>query len=325
MSALRCAVVRIPFFVPPAAGRAFDVVGLGLNSIDLVTVVAEYPVSNSKQRLQRFAKLPGGQTATSLVACARLGWRARYIGSFGDDEFGELARRSLTSEGVDISAAHTIDGTTNQFAVVVVDARSGDRTVMWDRHPGLTLNPRDVSADVVISGRMLLLDCHETAAVTQAAKHARANGIPTVLDIEKVRPGVTDLLQHTDAVLAAEAFPGALTGYDAPGRAIEAIAKEFQARLVTVTLGAEGSLTWCAGREFHTSGFAVDCVDTTGAGDAFRGGFVAGCLRSPDGVIEDVLSYANAVAALNCRALGARGGLPSREEVDQLLMARPQV
>jgi sulfofructose kinase len=66
----------------------------------------------------------------------------------------------------------------------------------------------------------------------------------------------------------------------------------------------------------------VDCVDSTGAGDAFRGGFAAGCLRAPDGDLEDVLKYANAVAALNCRALGARGGLPTPEEVDGLLYAR---
>jgi sugar/nucleoside kinase (ribokinase family) len=315
--------VRIPFQIPAVGTRPYDVTGLGLNSIDLVAVVAEYPVSNSKQRLQRFARLPGGQTATALVACARLGWSTRYIGSFGDDDFGELARRSLTTEGVDIGGSQTIAGATNQFAVVVVDARSGDRTVLWDRHPALTMDPRAVSPDAVTSGRMLIVDCHETGAAAQAAKFARAAGIPTVLDIEKVRPGINELLQYTDAILAAEEFPSALTGYDAPGRAIEALAREFQARLVTVTLGRAGSLTWCGGREFATPGFPVDCVDTTGAGDAFRGGFVAGCLRSMDGVIEEVLAYANAVAALNCRVLGARGGLPTAEEVDQLLMARP--
>src|SRR5262249_28362087 len=105
---LGSAELRIPFRVPPAHGRAFDVVGVGLNSIDLLRVVAEYPSSNSKQRLQRFARLPGGQAATAMIACARLGWRARYIGSFGDDEHGRLSRQSLDSEGVDTSAARTV-------------------------------------------------------------------------------------------------------------------------------------------------------------------------------------------------------------------------
>jgi sugar/nucleoside kinase (ribokinase family) len=100
------------------------------------------------------------------------------------------------------------------------------------------------------------------------------------------------------------------------------MAQEFEAPVVCVTLGSEGSLTRCGGREFRTPAFPVDCVDSTGAGDAFRGGFAAGCLRAPDGDIEDVMRYANAVAALNCRALGARRGLPTRDEVEQFLYAR---
>ena len=80
--------MRIPFAIPAPGSRPFDVAGFGLNSIDLVAVVAEYPVSNTKQRLQRFARLPGGQIGTAMATCATLGWRARYVGSFGDDDLG---------------------------------------------------------------------------------------------------------------------------------------------------------------------------------------------------------------------------------------------
>src|SRR5438105_10307072 len=107
--------MRIPFRIPTAA-RPFDVVGLGENSIDLVAVVAEYPASNTKQRLQRFARLPGGQIATAMVTCARHGWRTRYIGSFGSDELGAFSVSALDAEGVDLTAARTIAGSTNQFA-----------------------------------------------------------------------------------------------------------------------------------------------------------------------------------------------------------------
>jgi sugar/nucleoside kinase (ribokinase family) len=319
---LRFPAVRLPLRIPAAGTRPFDVVGLGLNSIDLVAVVAEYPRSNTKQRLQRFARLPGGQIATAMAVCARLGWKARYVGSFGGDVHGDLSRASLVDEGVDVSEARTIEGATNQFAVVIVDARSGERTVLWDRHPGLSIGPADVSRVAVTAGRLLVVDCHETAAATAAARYAREAGLPTIIDVERVRPGITELLQHIDAIIAAESFPGELTGYDEPGRALAALAHEFNAPVVSVTLGAEGSLTLCGGRELRTPAFAVDCVDSTGAGDAFRGGFAAGCLRAPDGDIEDVMRYANAVAALNCRALGARGGLPTADEVDRLLYAR---
>lgn len=313
--------MRIPLSLVPRSDRPFDAVGLGLNSVDLVTVVAEYPASNTKQRLQRFARLPGGQTATAIAVAARLGWRTSYIGRFGADELGALSRASLAEEAVDLSASRTIAEATNQFAVVLVDARSGERTVLWDRHPALTMDPEDVPEASICSGRLLLVDCHETAAATRAARYARAAGIPTVLDVEKVRPGISELLQLTDAIIAAEAFPMELTGYDAPGRALEAIAREFNAPLVAVTLGAEGSLARCGSTEIHTPAFPVDCIDSTGAGDAFHGGFAAACLHAPDSPLdlEDALRYANAVAALNCRALGARGGMPTRDEVARLL------
>ena len=314
--------MRIPFRVPPRASNPFDVAGLGENSLDLMVVVAEYPATNTKQRLQRFARQPGGQIATALAACSRLGWKARYVGRFGDDEHGRQARESLAVEHVDTSAAVTVAGTTNRFAIILVDARTGDRTVLWDCHPALAMQPEDVPDDAVTSGRMLLLDSVDTAAATRAAKLARHAGIPTVLDVEKMRPGILDLLQNIDAIIAAEQFPPALTGYEDLGRALEVLQQESGAPFVCATLGAEGSLARCGGREIRTRAFPIDCVDTTGAGDVFRGAFAAACLRAPDGDIEDVMMYANAAAALNCRALGARGALPRPDEVDQLLMAR---
>ncbi len=294
--------------------------GLGLNSMDLIAVVAEYPESNSKQPLQRFARLPGGETATAMAACAKLGWAARYIGSFGDDILGQMSRDSMTDAGVSIVGARIVPGTPNQFAIILVDARSGDRTVLWDRHPALTMDRTAVPREAVTSGRLLVVDSVQTAAATQAARYAREAGIPTIIDIDKVRPGTGDLLAQIDAIIAAETVPAELTGHDAPGRALEAMAREFDAPLVCVTLGVGGSLARVSGREIRTPAFTVDCVDTTGAGDAFRGGFAAGCLRNPGGDVEDVLAYANAVAALNCRALGARGGLPTADEVEALLV-----
>ncbi len=172
---------------------------------------------------------------------------------------------------------------------------------------------------------MLIVDCHETAAAAQAARYAREAGVPTIVDVEKVRPGIGDLLQQIDVLITAQDFPSALTGYEDMGRALDAMTAEYpSARLVCATLGDEGSLARCNGREIRTPAFQIDCVDTTGAGDAFRGAFAAGCLLMPDAEVEDVLAYANAVAALNCRALGARGGLPTAGEVEQLLGVRPR-
>jgi sulfofructose kinase len=310
----------MPFPVPAREGRAFDIVGLGQNSVDYVAVAATHPASNSKQRLEHFACLPGGQIATAMVTCARLGWRTRYIGSFGDDAPGRLSRESLAAEGVDIRAARTVPGATNRVAVILVDARTGERTVLWHHDPALRMNPTDhASREAAVSGRLLLVDCEDVATATAAATAARQAGIPTIVDIDDVQSGTPALLHEIDAIISAETVPSELTGHADLGRALEAIEREFRAALVCVTLGAKGSLARCGGREIRTASFAVDCVDSTGAGDVFRGAFAAGCLRWPEGDIETVLAYANAAAGLSCRALGARGGLPSAGDIDDLL------
>ena len=315
--------MRIPLQIP--VNRPFDIVGLGENSLDLLAVVAAPPAPDTKQRLQRFAQLAGGQIATAMAACARLGCRSRYIGSFGDDAHGALARARLVEQGVDVDAARIVRRAANRFAVILVDARSGQRTVLWDCDPALTMSAADVVEADVTSGRLLVVDDQEVPASAQAARYARAAGIPTIVDVEHVRPGIAELLQHIDVIIAAQTFPPALTGHEDLGRALPTIAREFGAAMVTVTLGAEGSLTWCQGREIRTAAFPIDCVDSTGAGDVFRGAFAAACVRLHDsgGDVEDALTFANAAAALNCRALGAQSALPTRAEVEHLLLSSP--
>jgi sugar/nucleoside kinase (ribokinase family) len=253
-----------------------------------------------------------------MAACARLGWRARYIGVFGDDEAGRVARDSLSGEGVDLSAAKTIRDTTNRSAIILVDASSGDRTVLWHADPALRIG--DVPADIAASGRLLLVDAEDLAASTACAAAARRAGVPTLVDVDLVQPGLDSLLREIDALIVAKNVPAALTGHAEPGRALEALSREYhQAAVVCMTLGAEGSLAYCAGRELRTPAFHVECVDTTGAGDVFRAGFASACLRWPDGAMEEILRYANAAAALSCRGHGARGALPTTQDIDRLL------
>ncbi len=314
--------MRIPIALPENDRLPFDVVGFGLNSVDLLALVDAHPARNTKQQVQRFAREPGGQAATAMVACARLGWRAGYIGRFGDDENGVFGLESLLNARVDVSACVTVPGVATQFAVIVVDGETGDRTVMWDREAGLHWDPTAVPPGVC-SGRVLLVDCHETAASTHAARRARAEGHPVVIDVEKVRPGIDALLREIDVVIAAEEFPSRLTGIGETGRALSMMARDLRAPVLCVTLGREGSLALVQGHEIRTPGFDVPVVDTTGAGDVFRGGFIAGWLaQGADARLEDVMTYANAVAALSCRALGARAGIPTADEVE--LLAHPR-
>jgi sugar/nucleoside kinase (ribokinase family) len=292
-------------------------VGVGQNSVDYVAVADQHPIPGTKRRAERVAVLPGGQIATAVAACARLGWRCRYAGAFGNDEPGRVGRESLAAEGIDLSGAHTIPGAATRVAIVVVNAASGERTVLWHRDPLLRIGV--VPHDIATSGRLLLVDAEDINASTSAAAAARLAGIATVADVDAVEPGVESLLHHIDAIIVSEDLPAALTGHAEPGRALEVMARTYDAPLVCVTLGAQGSLARSGGCEIRTPAFAVKCADTTGAGDVFRAGFAAACLRWPDGQLEQALAYANAAAALSCRALGARGALPTAAEIDQLL------
>ena len=314
--------MRMPIGLPSPDGRAFDAVGFGLNMTDLLVVLERFPAPDSKQPVRYHAVSPGGQAASAMVACARLGWRTRYVGCFGDDENGRRGQSSLADEGVDIGACRVAPGTRNGMSVILVDERTGARTVLWSRDPGLELRPEDVDAAAVSAGRVLLVDCHDTAASTAAARHARRAGVRTVIDVERVRDGIDALLAEIDMIVTAQDFPAALTGKGAPGGALRAIRDAYRPALVCMTLGAEGSLALVGDTEIRTPGFRVPVVDSTGAGDVFRGGFIAGWLRDRDGAeVEDVLRYANAVAALKCRGLGARETSPTPEEIDALIQA----
>ncbi len=166
--------VRIPFPLLASSARPFDVVGLGQNSVDLLAVVNGFPRSNTKHRLERFTQLPGGQIATSMVCCARLGWRARYVGRFGSDELGRFGLESLRGEGVDVSASKAVEART-RTAIVLVDSRTGDRTVLWDRDPALAIRPGDVEPDVWASARALARGLRRHRRGDRGAPESRAN------------------------------------------------------------------------------------------------------------------------------------------------------
>ena len=307
--------VLLPFSLPSPNSRPFDLVAFGENSVDLVATTDGFPLPDGKQRLDSLERLPGGQIATAAVAAARLGCRTRYVGTFGDDDLGRTGVASLTEEGVDTSACRTVAGATTRSALVLVDSARGTRSVLWQRDPRLSVSEGAVPATVWTSGRVLLVDGTDLAAATEGARVARASGACVVADLENVEAGTADLLAQVDVLIASARFPERLTGLRSPEAALAAVAARFGTAVVVVTLGERGSAACAQGAVIHTPAVPVTCVDSTGAGDAFHGGFIAACLGRADGSLEDALRFANAVAAMNCRAVGARGGLPHADEV----------
>src|SRR4030067_713984 len=121
------------FNLPFRKDKPFDVVGMGLNSVDFLTVVPEFPTLNAKMKILRFSKQGGGQIATALVALSRWGIKTKYIGKVGNDELGSFSLNSIRQEGVDVSSVTIEPEATTQFAVIIVYGVSGERRILWDR------------------------------------------------------------------------------------------------------------------------------------------------------------------------------------------------
>jgi sulfofructose kinase len=292
-----------------------DVVGVGLNATDTLIPVAHYPARGSKVEFRSANLLPGGQVATAIIACQHWGLRTRYVGKVGDDSAAALHRSEFARTGVE---AHllTAPGCASQQAFILVDD-SGERTVLWKRDERLTLRPEELQRDWIVAARALHVDGHDTAAATAAAGWARAAGIPVIADLDELYPGVEALLKNVDYLVASRDIPGPLAGENDLRKSLPAVRTRFGSRITAATLGEEGVLAW-DGTHFHYApAFRVQPVDTTGAGDIFHAGFIHGLLQGWP--LERQLEFACAAAALNCRGVGARGGIQSVESIESLM------
>ncbi|MGH7868644.1 MAG: PfkB family carbohydrate kinase [Candidatus Dormibacteraceae bacterium] len=294
-----------------------DVVGLGLNATDTVILVRDFPALGGKERVVSESRQAGGQIATALVTCRRLGLTCRYIGKVGDDDAGRFQLRTLEQEGLDIQHVKVSKDTPNQLAYIVVDQATGERTVFWDRDPRLAVTPSEISRDALAGARALHLDGCDVDACVTAAGWAREMGIPVVADLDTVYREVEKLFPLIDYLVASANFLPSATGEADPFHVLEYMSREYKMKMAGMTLGRDGALVYRDSRFIYSPGFVVETVDTTGAGDVFHGAFLYGLLRGWP--IERSLDFSNAMAGLNCTALGARGGIGTEAEAQAVV------
>ena len=296
----------------------FDVLGVGLNATDTVILVPHFPAYAGKVPFEEEMLSPGGQIASAMVTCARLGLRVKYLGTVGDDERGRIQMESLRAEGINLDHVQVRAGCPNQSAYILVDRSTGERTVLWRRPEGLRVDPAEITPELIAAGRLLHIDGHDTPAVERAARLARRAGIPVSVDVDSVYHGFDQVLPYVDYLVASSEFPEQWTNERDPFRALEMIQSEYRMRVAAMTLGAHGALARAEGRFHYSPAFVVNCVDTTGAGDVFHGAFCYAVLEQMP--LAEALDFSNALAALNCTALGARGGIRGVEAAKALMM-----
>jgi sugar/nucleoside kinase (ribokinase family) len=297
--------------------KPFEVVGMGLNSVDFLCMVPEFPTLNSKMEMLQFSKQGGGQVATAMVALSRWGVKAKYIGKVGGDELGQFSLRSIRQEGVDVSSVIIEPNATNQFATIMVDRSTGDRTILWNRDDRLMYREGELREEEICSGKLLHLDGHDIHAAIQSANWAKGEGIPTVVDLDKVEPLTPELIKRIDFVITSSRFPTLFTGISDREKALVQMQRQAPGFLCA-TLGHEGAIALVDGEILYVKGFEVNAIDTTGAGDVFHAGFIYGLFQNWE--VREILRFANGVAALKCGELGGRKGIPTLEEIHRFLM-----
>ncbi len=319
--------------------KSFDVLGTGAVAVDDFLYVERYPSANEKVRVLRRDRQGGGQTGTALVAAARLGDRAGYIGTLGRCPLSCFVEECFARENVDLVHCVRRDDATACHSTIIVDESTKSRTVLAYMAGQIGPDPLLPKEDVIASTAVVLVDHHGLAGTHRIAKIARRAGIAVVGDIERTVPDVefgdgdvvklADLLKLIDHLVVPARFARQWTGLDDAAAAAERLWQEVAAAnasraAVVVTCGEDGA--WCIGRDLagkpptllkHCPAFAVETVDTTGCGDVFHGAY---CVALAEGMdLDNRVRFAAAAAAIKATQPGGQAGIPTRGRLDAFL------
>jgi sulfofructose kinase len=294
----------------------------GIIVLDEVFRVEEFPKPDGKVQAKGFFVVNGGCAANAAVAIARLGGRASLAGPLGGpagaDDNGDRVLAALKRENVDCTFCQRVDGLSTALSAIFMDAR-GDRTIVTYRDERIaTTLPADPEK-IVATADAMLADNRYPDFVLPICAAARRRNIPVVLDGD--RPTVEDdplFGIATHIIFSAECLRET-TGTSDLTEGLERIRRHSDAFLAVSN--GPGAIVFLADGELRQAPvFAVEAVDTLGAGDALHGGFV---LALAEGHKEpEALRFGAAVAAIKCSRIGGSAGAPTRAEVEAFLAGR---
>ncbi len=304
-----------------ASPARFDVIAIGYSCIDYVVLVDSLPKLDEKLIVSNLLIQGGGPAATAMVAVSRLGGRTALVTGVGDDASGREILDGLEAEGVDASFAVVGEGGVSAFAFCMIERGSGLRTIVG-RPTDVELRAgRDVPGELIASAKVLLVDGCQIEAQAAACRIAREAGVGVIFDAGNEKPGMEALIELCDVVIASYGFACDVCGTTDPAEGAARLRK-LGASVAGVTMGAAGAFFHTESGHFHQRAFGVEVVDTTGAGDAFHGGYAYGMAQGWD--VAECARFGAAVAAAKCRALGGRTALPTLAETEEFLAGGPR-
>ncbi|WP_333874690.1 carbohydrate kinase family protein [Methylobacter sp.] len=282
-----------------------DVLCVGHASYDLIFAVSHHPGADEKTVADDLLSCGGGPAANAAVCAARLGLTSAFAGYLGYDLYGDRHLQELNDSGV--NTALVVRGASPTPLSAILVSPDGKRCLI-NYKGGTQALPADALDFSDVRAKVILFDGHEPFISLPLAEKARQNKIPTVLDAGSVHEGTLALMNKVDYLVCSEKFANQYA--EDEHKALSRLAE--LAPVVVITLGERG-LIWQRGNEQGAApAYPVTAIDTTGAGDAFHGAFAAGLALGLDW--QTLLRYASAAGSLCCTHMGARPGLPGREE-----------
>ncbi|MDD3695357.1 MAG: PfkB family carbohydrate kinase [Lentisphaeria bacterium] len=295
-----------------------EFVALGHCNLDHLCLLPHIPHDSKVEMLEQQIQ-GGGPAASAAVCAARLGMSSAFIGTVGDDAEGKSLLQEFELEKV---RCHNVVMRNNQktpLSYCWIEKNSGKRSIAWSKGGLDELKAGEIDQNLVANAKILHLDGHQGPAALAAAKIAKKHGVLLSLDAGSLRPALLELLPLLDIFIASEEFARAYSGQNDLREALRKMAA-IGAEVIGCTMGAEGCMLYKDGEFLHCPAFALEVVDTTGCGDVFHAAFALRYLETRDQ--GESQRFAAAVAALKCRRLGGRSGIPSRQETEEFLAKR---
>ena len=302
--------------------KKFDVLCLGDINLDILYYIDSLPSLGGESTASKMVISPGGAAANVATALARLGFKVGFIGALGRDIIGKFLYEELIRENIDVSNIVWKSEFSGIMSIAVT--RGGERTIMGFRGANKFLNPEDVneayagfSKAVFISGYAFLEEPQRSSAL-KVISFARECNVKIFIDVCEplASYGVSRLSKIIGKVFCT--FLN-LREYNILFENREDNVKNFlkkYSEIIVVKMGKEGAEALTSNFKVKVKAFNVKVVDTTGAGDAFDAGFIAGVLKHLS--LREALILANALAAWKCQGYGARH-LPRLYELKEFL------
>lgn len=297
-----------------------QVIGIGSTVYDTLMVLDDFPIEDTKIQGLETKIQGGGPCATALVAATKLGISTAYMGTIGDDDFGDFMIKDLEKWGVITKYIRQIPNQVSFHSVVLLNNRNGTRTCIWNKGTVEEPKTKDVRLEVLANAKVLHLDGHMLKSAIYAAKFCNESGIKVSLDGGGMYPGIRGLLPYIDYLITSEKFALGVVNVKKASEAAKMLYDTYKPELVVVTQGEFGGILLDKDGLRRYASFKVKVKDSNGSGDTFHGAFLAGKLKGMNN--DSACVFASAASAIKCMHLGARHGMPTDTECSSFLYER---